>query len=211
MKTEELVNALNGLQTIRSVQQTLNIDRARAIYLLYRLRKEGYLKTTKASDQTRRYRISPENRHNPASYIDIINKNTVSGCKLMAFKPYIIHGRSPSTEEAIIYALGKRDIRWIIALLGSFRKIKDWNLLYRLAKKEYLVREVAALYDVARLVVRKVRRMPKRFKTLATPKRQDRYKYIVEDFSSLHFQNIEKKWKVYIPLNWGDLEEYKYD
>ena len=113
-------------------------------------------------------------------------------------------------EETIIYSIKKKDVRWLIASLDLFRKIKDWSLLYNLARKENLVREVVALYEVARLSVRKVRRMPKRFKTLATPKRQDKYKYIVDKFSSLHFQDIEKKWKVYIPLNWGDLEEYKW-
>ena len=72
-----------------------------------------------------------------------------------------------------------------------------------------MVREVAILYDIARLVIPKIRRMPKRFKTLATPKKSDKYKYFIEGFSSKSFTDLEKKWKVYIPLNTADLEEYE--
>ena len=53
--------------------------------------------------------------------------------------------------------------------------------------------------------------MAKRFRNLSLPKKDDKFQYIKEKFKSAHFQNIENKWKVYIPLNWGDLEEYKYD
>ncbi|MBI2629112.1 hypothetical protein HYW74_03445 [Candidatus Pacearchaeota archaeon] len=52
--------------------------------------------------------------------------------------------------------------------------------------------------------------MPKRFKNLAMPKKGDKYKYIIGKFDSRDFKDIEKKWRVYIPLNWADLEEYKY-
>ena len=91
--------------------------------------------------------------------------------------------------------------------MGLFKKINNWNLLYNLAKKENLEREVGALYDVARLVI-KTRKMPKRFLNLSLPEKNDKYKYLKEGFKSASFQNIEKKWKVYIPLNIGDLEEY---
>jgi len=43
---------------------------------------------------------------------------------------------------------------------------------------------------------------------LSLPEKNDKYKYLKEGFKSASFQNIEKKWKVYIPLNIGDLEEY---
>lgn len=85
--------------------------------------------------------------------------------------------------------------------------------MYQLGKKENLVREIAALYDVSRLILPKLRKMPKRFKNLALPKKTDKYKYIIKKFSSddSPIQKIEKKWKVYIPLNFADLTEYKYD
>ena len=126
----------------------------------------------------------------------------------MSFNPHYVHGRILSYEEALIYAIKQRNVRHIIASLALFRKIDDWNLLYRLAKKENLVREVAALYEVSRKVVRKVRRMPKRFLQLAK-KENKRFSYIIDGFLSDDFKDIEKKWKVYIPLNASDLEEYR--
>ena len=32
---------------------------------------------------------------------------------------------------------------------------------------------------------------------------------MIEHFSSDDFKDIEKKWKIYIPLNIADLEDYK--
>ena len=51
--------------------------------------------------------------------------------------------------------------------------------------------------------------MPKRFKNLAAPKKTDKYKSLVKGFSSDSFQEIEKKWKIYIPLNYIDLMDYR--
>ena len=51
--------------------------------------------------------------------------------------------------------------------------------------------------------------MPQRFKTFATPKKSNKYKYIINGFDSIDFKNIEQKWKVYIPLNLSDLTDYK--
>ena len=108
----------------------------------------------------------------------------------------------------LIYAIKQRDIRYLIASLALFRKIRNWSNLYKLAKKENLIREVAALYDIARLIIPKIRRMPKKFKNLAMPKKSGKYKYIVKQFSSKDFKGIEKKWKIFIPLNNVDLEDY---
>ena len=77
-----------------------------------------------------------------------------------------------------------------------------------MARKENLVRQIAALYDVSRLFVKKVRKMPKRFGTLAKPKQKDAFVHIIRPFSSNDFKTIERRWKVYIPLNRADLEEY---
>lgn len=207
MDTLQLARNLIGIKTLIMVQNRLGVDRSRAIYLLYKLRKEGYVKTYYQSAKTRVYYISPENALGGVNYVEIINK--YSPIKLLRTDIYKIHGEEPSIEETLVYAIKNESIRFVIASISLFREIRNWSRLYNLAKKEGIVREVAALYDVARLYIPKLRKMPKRFKTLATPKKTDKFKYIVDKFSSMHFKEIENKWKVYIPLNEADLREYK--
>ena len=96
----------------------------------------------------------------------------------------------------------------MIASLSLFRKITDWNKLYRLAKKEKLLKEIGALYEISRKTVTKVKKMPERFKNLARKKALN-FSYIINKVSSNDFGDTEKKWKVYIPLNLSDLEDYK--
>jgi len=52
------------------------------------------------------------------------------------------------------------------------------------------------------------KKMTKRFMNLSLPKKTDKYEYIIDKYNSKHFQDIENKWKVYIPLNIADLEDY---
>ena len=51
--------------------------------------------------------------------------------------------------------------------------------------------------------------MPKRFINQAKKRKTKKFKYMVEHFSSDDFKDIEQRWKIYIPLNIADLEEYK--
>ena len=51
--------------------------------------------------------------------------------------------------------------------------------------------------------------MPKRFLTFAKKRKTKSLKYIIKPLSSNDFKDIEQKWKVYIPLNLADLEEYR--
>ena len=158
------------------------------------------------------YHISLRNKKKGVSYTEKINKALKNpALKVTSFDPYYVYDRVPSYEEALVYAIKQRDVRYVLASLVLFRRISNWSHLYKLAKKEGLVREVAALYEIARKAVRKVRRMPKRFMNLARKKNKERFHYIVEHVSSNDFKDIEKKWRIYIPLNFSDLEEYKDD
>jgi hypothetical protein len=189
------------------IEVSLNVGRTKAIYVVYKLRKKGFVETKYQSDKTRVYHISPKNALGGTSYIDILNK--YSPLKLLATEIHKIYGREPSIEETLVYAINRRSVRYIIASLSLFRKVKNWSELYKRAKEKDLVREVAALYDISRSVISKVGRMPKRFKTLATPGKASKYKYIIEGIDSIDFKNIERKWKVYIPLNYSDLADYR--
>jgi len=204
-KYRELAENLQGIYTIKTLSERLKVDRAKAIYIIYRLRKLGCIKTSYGNGKRRIYSISFRNKQKGISYTEKINE--VSPLQLASSNPHYIHGRDIKYEEAIIYAIKQRDIRYLIGSIALFRKVKDWSLLYHLAKKENLVREVAALYELSRRFVRKVRRMPKRFLNLARKERHPTF--IINKYSSDDFKDLEKKWKVYIPLNASDLEDYK--
>ena len=208
MKTNELLNKIQGLQTLESIKSTFNINRTRAVYLVHRLRKKGYIKTKYDSNKKRIYYISKANALGGTSYIDMLNK--YSPVKLSSSEVYRIYGRPPSIEETLVYAIKTKSLRYISAGLSLFRKIKNWNELYRLAKQEDILREMGALYDLALIKVRKIRRMSRRFRNKAMPKRNDRYLYIIDKLKSDDYSKIEERWKVYLPFNHKDLEDYKW-
>jgi len=206
-KYKELASSLKGVYTIETLCKRLKIDRTKAIYVLYRLRKLGFVKTTYGAGKKRIYFISLKNKQKGISYTEIINQ--VSPIQLASSNPYYIHGKTLSYEEALIYALKQEDVRYIIASLALFRKISNWSKLYALAKKQGLIRKIAALYEVSKKVVRKVRKMPDRFINQAKKQKIKHFDYIIKPYSSQDFKSIEQKWKVYIPLNLSDLEDYK--
>jgi len=208
-KYEKLGESLQGVFTIETLAERLKIDRLKAIYIIYRLRKLGFVKTSYGSEKRRSYFISLKNKLGGESYTEKINKACSNpALKIASFEPHYIHGREITYEEALIYAIKKKEIRYTIASLSLFRKISNWNLLYGLAKKDDLIPEVVAIYEVARKVVRKIRKMPKRFLGLAKKSKRKSFSYLIKGYSSDDFRDIEKKWKIYIPLNHADLGEY---
>ena len=210
MRYDNIINAIEGTGTIEDVQEKLKIDRAKAIYLLHRLRRLGYIKTKYLPNKKRIYSISPLNKLDGIGYLESFNNNMPNASLRISDKEdYFVHGRKIRAEDELIYALKKGTVRYVISSLFLFRKIEDWSYLYRLAKKEDLTRQISALYEVARIFIKKVRKMSKRFRRLTTPKKNDKYLFVIKGFNSDDFEEIEKKWKVYIPLNRADLEEYK--
>ncbi|MEK6856213.1 MAG: hypothetical protein AABX66_03590 [Nanoarchaeota archaeon] len=209
-KYEKLAETLEGFYTVETLCDRLKISRNRTIYIIHRLRKIGAVKTNYGANKKRLYYVTIRNKQGGTSYTDVINSaSPTASYKMMEPpEPHYIYGRTPSYEESLVYAIKQKTVRYTIVSLALFRKISDWNLLYTLAKKGNIVREVVALYEVARKIVRKIKRMPKRFLHLAH-KDIDGFKYIAEGISSDDFKDIEKKWKVYIPLNRADLEEYQ--
>ncbi|MEK6915436.1 MAG: hypothetical protein AABW89_02750 [Nanoarchaeota archaeon] len=209
-KYEKLAESLQGIYTLETFENRLKIERSKAIYVIHRLRKLGYVKTSYEAGKKRLYNISLKNKQKGISYTQWISKAspTVSYAIVAPPNDYYVHDRTPSYEEALIYAIKQKDVRYLIASLILFRKISDWNLLYNLAKKDDLVSEVVALYETARKIVKKIKRMPKRFLNLAKKRKTNQFRYIVQGISSDDFKDVEKKWKVYIPLNRADLEEY---
>jgi len=206
MKTKELLKKLEGVHTITSISDLLNVSKQKAAYYVCRLRKAGYVKTKRLRDNRRVYNISFENRLGGSSYYDILNKN--SPVKIATPKVYRIYGKEPSLEETLVYAIKTRSLRTILASLALFKKIENWKELYHLAKKNHIERQVGALYDLARKFMR-TRRMTKRFRNNALPKKEYPLVYIVDNLKSKEFSDIGETWRVYLPFNSADLEDYK--
>ncbi|MCX6815802.1 MAG: hypothetical protein NT120_03040 [Candidatus Aenigmarchaeota archaeon] len=206
METKNLLKRLEGIHTINTVMDTLGISKGKAIYYIYRLRKRGYVKTKRLNNNTRVYYISFENKLEGFDYREIIN--TYSPVKISTAQTYKIYGKEPTLEETLIYAIKTGSLRTILAALALFKKINNWSELYRLSKENRIERQVGALYDLARKIMR-TRRMTKKFRTAALPKEQYNFVYIVPDLKSKDFNDIETVWKVYLPFNQKDLEDYR--
>ena len=206
MKESDLLQKLAGIQTLESVMDILKLNRRMSIYYLHRLRKDGYVKTKRLSNNKRVYSISLENKLGGKSYYDIINKH--SPVKISTPIIYKIYGNEPSLEETLIYALKTKSFRTVLASLALFRKIDNWTELYHLAKENHIKRQVGALYDLARKIM-KARKMTARFRGNSLPKKNYKFEFVIPGLSSEEFKAIENMWKIYLPFNKKDLEEYK--
>ena len=206
MKTEKLLEKLTGIQTIQSVMDILKVDKKKAIYYLHRLRKKGYIKTKRQSNNRRVYNISLENKLGGKSYYEIINQ--YSPIKIATPIIYKIYGKEPSLEETLIYAIKTKSFRTVLASLALFKRIDNWTELYNLAKENHIERQVGALYDLARKIMR-VRRMVKKFRNNSLPKEGFKFGYVIPELKSKDFKEIEATWKIYLPFNMEDLEEYR--
>ena len=203
---ESILRAIEGLNTIDLVAKKLNVKKNTAIKKLHELRKLGFVETSGGGKQPRLYRISRRKRlkiGNPGLY-DVINKN--SPIKLVKPYEHKIINEKLTIEEAIIRAIKSGEFRPILASLALFNKVRDWHRLYKFAKNENVRRKVGALYEVARTII-KVRKMDEKTRKLMLNAKNEK-KYIVQGLRSKNFQEIEKKWKVFVPFNYADLERY---
>lgn len=206
MDYQELAKRIEGFQTVFSVVKILNINNRTAINYLHELKKRGYLKVSRGRNKIRMYYIKPYIKPKvgyPSMY-DIINK--YSKVKLSPRYNYISHYQI-SIEEALIQVLNSQDFRTILASLGLFNYV-NWSKLYKLAKKEKIARNVGALYDLIRKIIR-IKKMDKRTRNALL--RSEGKKYIIKKFKlrSKDFGDLEKIWKVFIPFNKEDLAVYK--
>jgi len=206
MQSINLLKKLEGLQTVESIQKKLNIARSTAVKYVHLLKKSGFVETSGGGKQPRFYRIGllkSKRLGNPGVY-DIINKH--SPIKLRAIESRIV-GKKLTIEETLVRAIESREFRTILASLALFNHIKDWGLLYKLAKEKNIRKKVGALYDTARRMI-KIRKMDKRiYKKLLEAKEKERY--IIKGLKSDDYKDIEKGWKVNIPFNRADLMRYK--
>ncbi|MBI2577112.1 hypothetical protein HYV84_07915 [Candidatus Woesearchaeota archaeon] len=205
MDKGELLHKLAGVQTIETAMDILSVRKKMAIYYLHRLRKEGYVKTRRQRNNRRVYTISLDNKLGGASYYDIINQH--SPIKISTAAIHRIYGKEPCLEETLVFAVKTKSLRTILASLALFKQISNWAILHKLARENHIERQVGALYDVARKVM-KVRRMAKKFRGSALPKKGYAFAYLIPGLKSKDFMDIENTWKIHLPFNKKDLEEY---
>lgn len=209
MNWQKLARKLDGLQTVKSVAEKLDIQRNTAINYIYELRKRGYIQEeSRGKDKIRLYTIAPYKKRKtgePGLY-EYLNQN--SPVKLVEPVRHRLHGEKLTPEKALVRALETEDSRVILSSLALFRKVEDWYELYNLSKEKKIGRKVGALYDLARKTVSKVRRMDEKVRKMLKRTEVDS-RYIVPRMRSDDFQKIEKEWNVFLPFNKGDLEVYK--
>src|SRR3989338_9211050 len=121
MKVEDLVRKTEGLQTINSIMALLKVDKKKAVNLVHRLRKRGYVKTRRLKEGARVYGIAFENRLKGFSYYELINK--LSPVKISAPGIYRVYGKQPSYGEVLVFAIKTGSLRTILASLALFSKI----------------------------------------------------------------------------------------
>lgn len=207
MDIKQLAKKIDGIHTVETIQNQLNISRRTAINYISRLRNAGYVHTKRGAAKKRVYDISPMNKQlegNPGLYETINNYS-----KIKISSPYktFVHGRKLSVEDALVGAISSGDYRVIIAAIPLFNHIKNWGLLSKLAKKENIQSKVGALYDVARTIV-KTRKMDERTRNnlKGSGKPDCLIKGLVKEKD---FAEIGQKWNVIIGLTKKDLLRLK--
>ena len=132
MKQDDVLKTLEGLHTIETVAEALNIKNQSALNLISKLKKQGYVTTRGGYKQKRLYKITKQRKRDKGMF-DIINK--YSPMKLAPWYDHQVHG-AYGPEEALIDALQTQSFRAILASMKLFNHITDWPKLYNLAKKK---------------------------------------------------------------------------
>jgi hypothetical protein len=152
-----------GKYTIETFAKKQDLSRQSALNLLSKLKKQGFVKTSGGGNQKRIYTLSKTPRKEPNGFFSLLNKYSPE--KISPSFEHHIYGKY-SAERAIIdgilFQSTKKDIRIRNAMFYLFWHIKNWKLLFDLAKKEGVVNEVHKLYNDARQRTR-CKTMPKRY------------------------------------------------
>ncbi|MBI2649956.1 hypothetical protein HYX04_01440 [Candidatus Woesearchaeota archaeon] len=198
---------LEGLQTVDSLAKNLNINRRTAINYIWMLRKKGFVETVYGKRKIRMYKISPlkANKLGYPGLYEYLNQNS----KIKIYAPYTnrIYDHEPTPEEMIVKAVKTGDLRTVLSSLALFNKVKNWQRLSQIARKELIGRKIGALYDTARTIIR-VRKMDKKTRKALLRSNIDS-RFIVKNARTRDLKQIESIWKVYLPFNKADLEAYK--
>lgn len=189
---------LEGLYIVEDVMKKLGVKRQTALNIISRYKKEGYVSVLGGRGNKRIYKITKNKQLNLGiGLFDILNK--YSKIKILAPYEHKHIGKKYKIEEAVIDALKIKSPRIMIALISVFPHVKDWPLLYNLAKKNNFINYIGAMCETTRLIKKK---MPKiGGKTYNAILKNCRLKK--ERIKTI--KDIEKRWNVGFGFNERDL------
>ena len=216
----KLASKLEGLQTINTICQTLNVKKSTAYEYVSLLKKGRYAKEYRRTSMNKRiYRIRRipfkeseliMKRFKDTSkkgIFDIINEN--SPLKLEHPFKYRVQRKDRITiEETIIESIKTKKFRVILASLALFNKIESWTRLYYYAKIFNVQNIVGALYDLTKRFIR-VKKMDLRTRN-ALLKYRTVHRVIIPNIKSPDFEDIQKLWNVDIPFRIDDIARLKW-
>lgn len=207
MYKDEFLRKAEGLQTLDSLEEILQLSRASILNTLSSLKKKGYVQTMGGAKQKRIYKISQKIIPKENGMFTLINH--YSKIKLRPYFVHVVYGKY-GPEDALIDALQEKDFRLLQSSLWLFNHITHWKRLHELAKKKHIEPVVGALYDTARVVLR-TRRMPENVYKSLLRKKTKRNIVILPHLQTNdpRLKEIEKKWHVIIPLAKADLEDMR--
>ena len=200
MNQEKTLKAIEGLQTIETVAEALNIKKQSALNLISKLKKQGYVTRTGGRQQKRLYKITArKQRKRNFGMFDIINK--YSSMKLAPWYDHQVHGHY-GPEEALIDAIQTQSFRVILASMKLFNHITDWPKLYKLAEEKGCWQKVGALYDISKMYFR-VKKMPLRYRNQKFIKKQ----FLIKRYDTTEkmYNPVKNKWNVEIPFQTRDI------
>jgi len=200
MNQNEILQKLEGLETIETAAEALNIKKQSALNLICKLKKEGYVTTTGGRNQKRLYKITTrKQRKREKGMFDIINK--YSPMKLAPWYDHQVHGKY-TEEDALIDAIQTQSFRAILASMRLFNHINDWPKLYKLAKEKNCWQQIGALYDISKMYFR-VKKMPLRYQHKRFIKKQ----FLIKRYNTTEktYYQIKNKWNIEIPFQIGDI------
>lgn len=200
---EKILRKLEGLHTIETASETLQMSRQATLNLLSKLKKQGYVTTSGGGKQKRLYKITMrKQRKRDKGMFDIINRYSPN-MKLAEWYDHQVHGKY-GPEEAIIDAIQTQSFRVILASLRLFNHITDWKKLYKIAKEKDVWQKVGALHELAKKYFR-VRKIPANYAGCKFTHK----KHLIKDYKTKEkeFKNIEHKWGVYIPFKKNDFDK----
>ena len=197
---EKILRKLEGLHTIETAAETLQMSRQATLNLLSKLKKQGYVTTSGGGKQKRLYKITMrKQRKRDKGMFDIINKYSPN-MKLAEWYDHQVHGEY-GPEEALVDAVETQSFRVILASLRLYNHITDWKKLHKLAKEKGIWQQVGALHELAKRYFR-IRKIPANYAGC----RFMHKKHLIKDYKTeeQEFKNIEHKWGVYIPFKKND-------
>jgi len=154
-----------GKFTVETFANQQGLSKQAAINLLSKIKKQGFVHTSGGGRQKRIYTISKTPKKESNGLFTIINKYSPE--KINPSFEHHVYGRYGAENaliDGILLQKKQKDIRMRHAMHHLFRHIKNWKLLFDMAKKEGIMTEIHELYAEARQKT-KTNTMPKRYHT----------------------------------------------